>query len=287
MTDPAFSPAGKAAFSRLYPETPGLLTHNLVDHPLLTLESLVGLSQRLDPANVEYCRADLPIGVDPESVEANGLSIPDTIRSIEENGSWLVLKWIENDPVYKALLQETLAELEPLIRPVTGDMQSLQGFIFVSSPGAVTPFHMDPEHNILLQIRGSKTMTVFPAEDEEMTSNETHERYHIGGHRNLVWKDDYAMRSQAFPLAPGEAVHMPVKVPHWVKVGPDLSISLSITWRSSWSFRESDAHCFNAVLREYGMYPARPKRFPGDNHAKAFAARAVRRIRKLTGGAEI
>jgi hypothetical protein len=27
----------------------------------------------------------------------------------------------------------------------------------------VTPFHFDPEHNILLQIRGRKTMTIFPA----------------------------------------------------------------------------------------------------------------------------
>ena len=42
-------------------------------------------------------------------------------------------------------------------------MLTSQGFIFVSSPNSVTPYHFDPEHNILLQIRGSKVMTQFPA----------------------------------------------------------------------------------------------------------------------------
>ena len=31
-------------------------------------------------------------------------------------------------------------------------MMKPQGFIFISSPDAVTPYHFDPEHNILLQL---------------------------------------------------------------------------------------------------------------------------------------
>ena len=63
-----------------------------------------------------------------------------------------------------------------------------QGFIFVSSPNAVTPYHFDPEHNILLQLRGTKVMTQFPAGDTRFAPDETHEGYHTGGHRNLVWQ---------------------------------------------------------------------------------------------------
>ena len=48
---------------------------------------------------------------------------------------------------------------------------------------------MDPEHNILLQIRGRKTMTIFPG-DVDVVPDEMHEAYHVGGHRNLPWQDD-------------------------------------------------------------------------------------------------
>ncbi|MEZ5892338.1 MAG: hypothetical protein R3C58_04235 [Parvularculaceae bacterium] len=40
---------------------------------------------------------------------------------------------------------------------------------FRLSPGAVTPFHMDPEHNILLQIAGEKTFTIYPADRTSAT----------------------------------------------------------------------------------------------------------------------
>ena len=81
----------------------------------------------------------------------------------------MVLKFIERDPAYPALLQATLRELLPIVTPRTGAMHQLEGFIFLSSPDSVTPLHLSPEHNILLQWRGTKTMTVFPQADEEIT----------------------------------------------------------------------------------------------------------------------
>ncbi len=283
MTTPSFDAAALTRFDALYPETSGALTHQWQDHPLLQLDSLVAFAARIDPANVEYNSGKLPVGVDPRAVPGNGLTIEETIRSIEENGSWMVLKWIENDPAYRALLHDALAPLRPYVTPKTGDMLTLQGFIFVSSPEAVTPYHMDPEHNILLQIRGNKTMTVFPQVDDQLLSDQDHERYHMGGHRNLVWQDAFAAKGKAVDLAPGDAIYVPVKAPHWVKVGSDLSISLSITWRSSWSYREADARGFNAVLRKMGISPRAPGRFPNQNYGKATAFRAIRRARSLVG----
>jgi len=262
-----------------YPNRPGRLRHGLQGHPLLTLEALVALSQRIRPIDAEYNRADLPIGVDPAATPANGLSAAETIRSIERCGSWMVLKFVEQDPAYRALLDEALAPLRPLVGAVTGEMLKTEGFIFVSSPGAVTPFHFDPEHNILLQIRGSKTMTVFPAGDEELASGAHHEAFHRGGHRNLPWKDAFAARGEPFELAPGDAIYVPVKAPHWVKNGPEPSISLSITWRSEWSFHEEYAHGFNGLLRQAGLTPSLPRPFPGTNLAKSVAYRAIQKAR--------
>lgn len=278
MTKPAFDDATRAHFLDIYPETPSVLNHNLVGHPLFELEALIALSQRLDPINVEYNRADLPIGVDPDTVEANGLNIADTIRSIEENGSWMVMKFVEKDAVYRTLLDTVLDELIPVVKPKTGAMLKREAFIFISSPGSVTPFHFDPEHNILLQLRGTKTMTQFPADDEQVVPGSEHERFHAGGHRNLPWRDDFAAKGRAFDLAPGQAVYVPVKAPHWVKNGPELSISFSITWRSEWSYAEEDARSLNKVLRKIGMQPASPKRFPNQNLTKSVVYRAIRKI---------
>jgi oxalate decarboxylase/phosphoglucose isomerase-like protein (cupin superfamily) len=276
----SFDAAALAKLSGIYPNRPGLLHHGLRDHPLLTLEALVALSQRIRPVDAEYNRADLPIGVDPAATPANGLSAADTIRSIERCGSWMVLKFIEQDPAYRALLDEALAPLEPLVGAVTGEMLKTEGFIFISSPGAVTPFHFDPEHNILLQIRGSKTMTVFPAGDEALVGGEQHEAFHQGAHRNLPWKDAFAERGEPFALPPGDAIYVPVKAPHWVKNGPEPSISLSITWRSEWSFHEEYAHGFNRVLRKAGLTPSLPRPFPAKNLAKSVTYRMIQKARR-------
>ena len=135
-------------------------------------------------------------------------------------------------------------------------------------------------HNILLQIRGRKTMTIFPAGDEALVDGEAHETFHNGGHRNLPWRDSFAERGRAFALAPGEAVYVPVKAPHWVKNGPEVSISFSITWRSEWSFREEYARRMNALLRKAGLNPASPRRYPHQNHLKSFGYRVVDKAKR-------
>jgi len=283
MDDRIFPTSALAAFETAYPEQPLKLEHGLVGHELFTLDSLAELAARLDPSQVEYNAGNLPVGIDPADVPGNGLSIAETIRSIEACGSWMVLKFVETDLAYRAVMEDALAELVPTVAPRTGAMLKREAFIFVSSPGAITPFHFDPEHNILLQLRGTKTMNVFPAGDEAIVAGSTHEAFHLGGHRNLPWSDDFAESGRPVPLAPGEAVYVPVKAPHWVRNGPDVSISFSITWRSEWSYAEADARGLNNVLRRFGVEPAPPRRYPSRNLAKAYAYRAIRRARSLTG----
>lgn len=283
MTDRAFSKETLDSFRLLYPEQAGRIAHNLAGHPLFGLDSLVALAARMRPGDAEYNRGDLPVAIDPAATPSNGLSIEETIRSIEECGSWMVLKFVEQDPAYRDLLHSVLAEIEPVVRPLTGEMLAREGFIFISSPNAVTPFHFDPEHNILLQIRGRKTMTVFPAGDDSIASGPVHENFQKGGHRNLAWNEDFEAKGRAIELAPGEAVYVPVKAPHWVRNGPEVSISFSITWRSRWSYREAYARGFNRVLRKAGLDPAPPGRFPARNMAKSLAYRGIMKAQRLIG----
>jgi hypothetical protein len=274
----SFSPEARERFAAHYPEEPHVLSHTLRDHPLFGLEALAQLAERLPDSSIEYNRGALPIGVDGKP-ERPAIPIGETIRRIAETGSWSVLKNIEQDPAYAALLAELLEELRPEIEAKTGRMMLTQGFVFVTSPNAVTPYHFDPEHNTLLQLRGSKTMTQFPAGDATYAPDEVHEGYHTGGARELTWRDELAKGGREFAIGPGQALFVPVMAPHFVRNGPEPSISLSITWRSEWSFAEADARAFNGVLRRIGFRPRSTGRWPARNLAKAYGWRLLRKLR--------
>ncbi|MCF8707271.1 cupin-like domain-containing protein [Rhizorhapis sp. SPR117] len=248
-----FPDTTRALFEQAYPDAHVRLGHNLSGHALLTREALAALAERLPNDRVEYNRGDLPIGIRPEDTPANGLSVSDTIRSIDDNGSWMVLKNIERDHGYRSLLESALTEIAPLVEAQTGPMLHMEAFIFLSSPNSVTPFHMDPEHNILLQIEGEKTMTVFPPGDEALVPPRQSESFHGGSHRNLAWNDAFLAKGTKVHLTPGDALLVPVKAPHFVQNGPSVSISFSITWRSKRSVAEGELHSLNATLRRWSL----------------------------------
>lgn len=272
----------RSQFNACYPEQPRVFDHQLGMHELLTLDALAKLGTALPASSVEYNPGDLPVGIAPEDVPSNGMTIADTILMIENSASWAVLKNIEQMPEYEALLMSLLEEIRPILESKTGKLLKPQGFLFVSSPNAMTPYHFDPEHNILLQLRGEKSMTVFPAGDEKFAPATLHETYHTGGPRNLVWKDEFLQSGTEHHLVPGKAIFVPVMAPHFVRNGPEPSISLSITWRSDWSFAEADAHALNGWLRRHGFSPNPPGRFPAQNKTKSLAWRALRKLH-LTG----
>ncbi|MCK0530727.1 cupin-like domain-containing protein [Sphingobium agri] len=273
-----FDEDAQRIFAGAYPDVPVKLHHGLAGHPLLAIEALAGLADRMPAASVEYNLGKLPLGVRPEDTPANGLSLGETIRTIESNGSWAVLKNVERDAAYGALLDAALAELAPIVDARTGAMLNREAFIFLSSPDSVTPFHMDPEHNILLQIMGEKVMTVFPAGDEELVPAVQSEAFHAGGHRNLHWQEHFRERGTAVRLLPGDAIHVPVKAPHFVENGAGVSVSLSVTWRSERSVAESELHGLNALLRRRGLPIGRIGAQPERQGARRIAYRIMRKL---------
>lgn len=278
MSDFAFTRKALDAFAAAYPDRHVVLHHKLVDHPLLTQAAIAALAERLPEDQVEYNLGQLPLGITAEETPGNALSIADTIRTIGENGSWLVLKNVERDPTYGALLDEALAPLAPIVERTTGPMQHREAFLFLTSPDSVTPFHMDPEHNILLQIRGSKVMTVFPASDNSLVPPEKSEHFHQGGHRNLVWEEGFAAKGTHVQLAPGDAILVPVKAPHFVHNGDAVSISFSITWRSERSVAESELHSLNRLLRARGWPLVDVSRRPERQTLARLGYRVMRKI---------
>jgi len=275
------SPA--AALSGRYPQEPARLRHAFSNDPLFSLEALVALAKELPQSSVEYNAGDVSVDQDPSRTPSNGLSIEETVRRIKDCRSWMALKNVEQVPAYKVALERCLAEIEESARAATGPMEKKLGFIFISSPGSVTPFHMDPEHNILMQMKGTKRFHVFPT-DKGVVSDEQHELYHVGeAHRNLKHRPEFDSLAVAHDLHPGDALYVPVKAPHWVKNGPEPSVSFSITWRSRWSLDEARLRIANHWVRERGGDPPPPGAAPLRDKALVFAHKAATKLARPFG----
>ncbi len=263
---------------RCFDRKPFLIGHDLTQHPLLQLSRLIELSKALPQESVEYNAGDLPVNQDPTLTPRTGLSIEETLRQIENCKSWMVLKNVEQDPEYRQLLDGCLDQVQPSIEGVAPGMAGRKAFIFVSSPGAVTPFHVDFEYNFLLQIRGDKFMTVFDGQDRSVLTEQDRELSVSGAPRNLKYREEYAAKGQTFRLLPGVGLHVPLSSPHWVKVGDNVSVSFSITFHSKVSDKTVGAHKMNLLLRKAGMSPRQVGTSPSLDTLKYTAHRVMRRL---------
>jgi Cupin-like domain len=253
--------------------------HTLAEGGLFAIPKLASLAAHLPARQVEYNAGDVPVNLDPALTPQNGLGPAETVRRIEECNSWMVLKNVETVPEYARLLEACLAEIAPHSEALAPGMHMAEAFVFVSSPGSVTPFHIDPEHNFLFQIRGCKTMHVFDPADRELVAGEDLERFYSGAHRNLRFREHWQSRAEAFELVPGRGVHVPVTAPHWVRNGAGVSVSFSVTFRSSSSKRQADVWQMNGRLRRLGLRP-RPA---GASHAGDLAKQALNRLLRFSG----
>ena len=270
-------------FRSSFDREPFLIGHTLCAHPLFAMDRLLALAGSLPEACVEYNAGDIPVSLDPALTPRNGLTAAETLRRIADCKSWMAIKYVEKDPEYRALLQRCLAQVARHSEPMLPGMCMPQAFIFITSPGSVTPYHMDPEHNFLLQIRGSKKVRLFDGRDRTIVSEEELERFYGGAHRNLRLRPESESRGRDFELKPGFGLHFPVTAPHFVTNGADVSVSFSITFRTPDKETRALAHRCNGALRSYGIKPAPIGHHPFIDSVKSVAYRAGRRIRRLAG----
>jgi len=138
------------------------LTHALSDHPLLQIDALVELGRRQQQRKLVRTHSNAATAgtsfADAPSLHPNAQDAVTTLADIERAGAWMSLLNVQADPIYRRLIDEVLDEVKPIVERRDPGMCYRAGWIFVSSPNTVTPFHMDHEHNFILQIRGTKRL---------------------------------------------------------------------------------------------------------------------------------
>ena len=279
------------------------IRHHFHTHPLMRLDALAELAERLMPTS--QCRFVRP-GISTASEfdhgdkPHDGRGVREVFARIEEPGSWIALYNVQTDPRYQSFVEEVATSFKPLVERDQPGVYEVGGFIFISAPPSVTPFHIDRENNFWLQIRGRKTMNVWDHNDRVAVPQRAAEDFVVHGGLQGVnvseggrVRDDIMARSHRFEVGPGDGVYFPMTSPHmtttnaeWVKPGDGVSISIGVVFYTSMTRRMCHAHAFNRVARRLGIAPRTPRNGNEVETWRAWLGRAIvglhRRTREWT-----
>jgi hypothetical protein len=244
------------------------LRHNFHEHPLMQLDRLEQLAKALAPidgARFISPGATVSSPFHHQSKSPDGRSVADVFRNIDEPGSWVALYNIQNDPVYREFLWKAMGSFCHLVGK-NEKVFDMRGFIFISAPPSVTPFHIDRENNFWLNIRGRKTISLWDWRDREVVAAKDVEDFiAYGSLENVKVTEQKRSRCREFDCGPGEGVYFPSTTPHavhsdtsWIKPGDGVSISIGVVFYTDMTKRNAYVYAFNTVLRRCGFRPLEP-----------------------------
>ncbi len=246
---------GQIPLDSAFPDRPVEFAHELHLDDRLTLESIADLADRLPRQSVVRDVAGQSLLAPHGGPPRGELDRPgDVIRNLMTADAWITLLNANDDPSFAELMNATLDQLEPGMTAKQGKMRKRVAFVIVSSPNSVTPVHFDIEHSLLMQLRGSRTLSIGRFESEAVRRHEIN-RYWDGSHGRIEALPEEAA---TFTLRPGRAVYIPAGTPHWVHNGPDISQSVTFTYFTAATVRENRIEDLNSRLRRIHLHPREP-----------------------------
>lgn len=266
---------------------PFRVTHPLAGHPLFTVEALIEVAKeaRKLPGDLYADAGDVKITDKWGHIPMPDRPVEEVLNRIENAGAWIIMKHVEVDPAYAAVLKDFADFVAEVSAPDQRHLlNSPEMLVLITSPRRLTSFHFDAEVNFLAQIQGTKHVWVCDPADHEIVTDQEIERYYSGHQNAGTFKPFAEQRSTKFLLNPGEAVHIPTHGAHWVQNGDNVSVSLSLNFELPGS-RYRYPSITNYGLRKLGLKPKRAGESAADP-IKALAGgmvfqthRALKRIR--------
>lgn len=243
--------------------------HNYHLHPMFQLDALKELSHYLMERRL--CRfigsnVDFGSAFDHQDKHLGGKSLDQFYEQIEEPKSWIALYNVQAHPEYDRLLKEIMAKFRHLVEHEQKNIFNVAGFIFISAPPSVTPFHIDRENNFWMQIKGRKALTVFDHNDRNLVSSEAVEQFILNQSLEKVrYKEEFKPYGHTFLTQPGDGVYFPATSPHmtettteWVTPGDGVSVSIGVVFYTEETRRQARIYQCNNVLRKFGINPNPP-----------------------------
>ncbi|MCW2794367.1 MAG: Transcription factor jumonji, jmjC [Nocardioides sp.] len=264
--------------------TPTSFRHGLVGHPLLTLDAIAQLGTELPARSLSAEVGEKPLAAG----SAAGVAVPvediaEQIRQIAANSSWFTLLHIHQVDRYQRLVDEILDGLAASSGLPASSLRRRMGFLFASSPKAVTAAHFDIEHSFCMQLEGTRMLGFGKFADAEQREE------HVKGY----WNGDFGRFgtlpevTAEYEIGPGDGCYIPPYTPHWITNYDNTSLSLTVTFFNDDNENESLVQAFNTKMQKLGANPPAYGLAPGRDRAKVGFMKAYggakRRLRLGSG----
>ncbi len=265
-------PADGALFRKNFDRQPFLFRHLLDRHPAFQLPALLRAAERLSANPATAGKSHFESGTPDRNAwfgdRPAGTTLVDALESIESGKNWVILKRIHEDPTYRDVLHDIIPELSALAAVDIADVYYDPTMtIFITSPGRITPYHMDGETNFLAQIHGTKQVYIYDGNDKGVLSDEDLERYWTGKLPKIDYPESMPHGQWQYTLEPGNGVFNPAIFPHWLQNGADVSVSVSMNFKRKRNAVIGAART-NRYLRMAGIKPKAPGASPALDRAK-------------------
>jgi hypothetical protein len=266
----AFKTFDRAAFE---------FSHSLHETEYFTLPALLDLAKRVSARpNRTYIEEDETTPERGWSIRPSKQSLFENLQEIAHTHSLVMLKRVHEEPEFRQILDNCSAELSELSGiDIAKTYRDAMMTILITSPSRVTPYHIDGEANLLMQIRGTKSVYIFDGNDRDVLPAVELEKFWSGDIKAATYRKQFQDRAWEFTLKPGLGVSNPITFPHWVKNGPEVSVSLSINFKRIVD-NAADVYRVNARLRKVGLHPNEPHDIAVLDRAKGTLYRMVRNL---------
>ncbi|MGH7729034.1 MAG: cupin-like domain-containing protein [Vulcanimicrobiaceae bacterium] len=277
----------RPSFAARYNREPFEFSHRAYELPLFDRVELVALAKRL-PHRCYYSTAKADVGDGWKPRAAAKMSLEETLLSLEDSDSLVMLSHCESDPEFGGLFRSIADEVvEQIGGPLRDDATIRRSTLVISSPRRVTAYHIDGETNFLLQVRGTKTLYVFDPADRTVLSDAELENFYGGDMDGAKYRQARQASAHAFALEPGRGVHIPLHAPHWAQNDGGVSVGLSLNFNLRSADRLAALYKVNRRLRTFGLAPAAPGVSPWRDRLKlaayggaSYALPLVQRLRR-------
>ena len=253
--------ADPLVFARDFDKNCFTFTHRLSGNPLFSTDRLLALARRRarDPDDVYYDAGEIRVDQRWDQTPPCDLPVDELLRRIETAGAWIILRHVQNDPEYAGLVDACMEEIVALSgRDLSQVMKVRDAIIFINSPNRISTYHIDRECSWLYQIQGRKTISIFEPADRDVLPEWEIEKFWAVDHNAATYRPQYQSRATVTELLPGHGVHIPVGAPHWVRNGPEVSVSLNINFHYLDAIT-ADVYRANYWLRRLGLNPTPPR----------------------------
>jgi hypothetical protein len=259
---------------------PVLAKHRLHE---LDLFSDAGLLDLLEHYPRERLQA-FTMGTDPlrrsdwQPVDTTGASGKDLLASVTMGRLWFnVVQVNQVDRRFQDLLTGIYGELSerrPDFRP-----NHISCTLLISSPRALVYYHADAQPNLLWQLRGTKRVWVYPAEDRSLIDQSLMEDIFANwADEEVPYRADFDLKARTFDLHPGEVLSWPQNAPHRVTNLDSVNVSLSTIHETVETDRRKLIYCANRLFRRSYHLPIWSTNETGAvPYLKRFAYRLCRR----------